>query len=89
MKIKHSYFDYGGEIEVCGTCQIGGEPARLAIRRIDDQYELYARFYRFTEPDAEEVILRDSLEKVVQTANTLMWREFGSTWEGDAVVPDD
>ncbi len=89
MKIKHSYFDYGGEIEVGNTFLLGDKPARLVIRRVAYQYELYAHFYRSFEPEAGEVIMQGSLEDVVQTVNELMWREFGSFWEGDIVVPEE
>ncbi len=88
MRIKHSYFDYGGEIEVWYTL-LNNNPARLVIRRNGNQYELYAHFYRSPEPDAGETIVRGSLEKVIQAVNALMWKEFGSSWEGDIVVPED
>jgi hypothetical protein len=84
MKIRPSYFDYGGEVDVCYTYRIEDKPARLSIRRVRDQYELYARTYHAV-PSIESVLVRGSLEEVVQIINALMIGYFGPSWEVDAI----
>ncbi len=32
--------------------------------------------------------MQGSLEGVVQAVDELMWKEFGSYWEGDTVIPE-
>jgi hypothetical protein len=87
MKIKPSYFDYGGEVDVCYTYRIKDKPARLCIRRIKGQYELYAHTLS-PDPFSESILLRGSLEEVVQITNSLMTGNFGPSWEPDVIEPN-
>jgi hypothetical protein len=87
MRIKPSYFDYGGEVDICHTYLVGDKLARLCVRRAGDQYELYAR--TFLPPALETVISRGSLEEVIKSSNTLMQEHFGPGWVGDIVVAED
>jgi hypothetical protein len=87
MKIRPSYFDYGGEVDICYTYRIENKPARLCIRRARDQYELYARTY-YAVPSIETVLMRGSLEEVVQITNALMIGYFGPCWEADVIEPN-
>ncbi|MDD1679253.1 MAG: hypothetical protein LUO93_08765 [Methanomicrobiales archaeon] len=89
MKIKPSFFNFGGEIGVCLTYQIDDKPARVCIRRVRDQYELYARTYGPSQSAVEMVITRGSLETVVDGSNALMREHFGPDWEADVIVPED
>jgi hypothetical protein len=84
VKIRPSYFDYGGEIDVCYTFRVGDKPARLCIRKAKDYFELYARTY-YPIPPIETVISQGSLEKVVKETNALMIGYFGPRWEVDMI----
>jgi hypothetical protein len=82
VRIKHSYFDYGAEIDVCFTYRFNDKPARLSIRRKGDLYELYAILY-FPEPLSETVITRGPLDEVIYSSNVLMRKHFGPDWNND------
>ncbi len=84
MKIRPSYFDYGGEVDVCYTYRINDKPARVCIRRTKGEYELYARTIH-PDPSTESVILRGSLKEVVEITNALMIEFIGPSWEMDVV----
>jgi hypothetical protein len=84
MRIRPSYFDYGEEIDVCFTYRFNDKPARLSLRRVGDQYELYALRY-FPELFTETVITRGTLEEVISSSNSLMRKHFGSDWVNDEV----
>ncbi len=85
MKIKHSYFDYGGEFDICFTYQINDKPARLSVRRKGERYELYACPY-FPSPLQEEILAQGTLEEVIHSSNTLMQEFMGQDWTPD--VPE-
>jgi hypothetical protein len=87
MRIKPSFFDYGGEIHICYTYPIDDIPARLCIRRVKNRYELYARTY-YPIQAAETVIVQGSLEEVVKRTNALMLEYFGPSWEADVIEPE-
>jgi hypothetical protein len=89
VRIKHSYFDYGGEIEVCNFYTLGNRTVRLSIRRSGKRYELCACPYRSSLSGSDIIITQGSLEDVVEKGNALMREEFGLSWEGDTVVPED
>jgi hypothetical protein len=88
VRIKHSYFDYGGEIDVCPIYRINNKPARLSIRRKGDLYELYACPY-YPSPFQEEVLAHNTLEEVIQFSNTLVKGFMGPDWMPDEFEPED
>jgi hypothetical protein len=89
VRIKHSFFDYGGEIDVCDVYSLGEQTARLSIRRSGDRYQLVVTTYGFPDAGKEISLAQGSLEEIVDTSNTLMKEKFGPDWEGDSIVPED
>ncbi len=88
LRLKPSYFDYGGEVDVCVTYRSDDKPCRLSIRRTVDFYELYARSY-VPSPFTEVVITRGTLEDVIASANTLMREYVGPDWRNEDLEPEE